>query len=51
MDTIGLPELVVILAIAVLLFGGKKVPELAKGMGEGIRNFKKALKGDDQPSV
>ena len=51
MDTIGLPELVVILAIAVLLFGGKKVPELAKGMGEGIRNFKKALKGDDQPTA
>ena len=51
MDTIGLPELVVILCIAVLRFGGKKVPELAKGMGEGIRNFKKALKGDDQPAA
>jgi len=40
-------ELVVILAIAVLLFGGKKIPELAKGLGEGIRNFKTSLKGDD----
>jgi sec-independent protein translocase protein TatA len=40
-------ELVVILAIAVLLFGGKKIPELAKGLGEGIRNFKTSLKGDE----
>jgi sec-independent protein translocase protein TatA len=37
----------VILGVAVLLFGGKKIPEVAKGLGEGIRNFKAALKGDD----
>lgn len=46
----GLPggwELVAILAIVVLLFGGKKIPELAKGIGSGIRNFKKAVKEDD----
>jgi sec-independent protein translocase protein TatA len=43
--SIGLPELVVILVVAVLLFGGKKIPELAKGLGEGIRNFKDSLKG------
>ena len=42
--SIGLPELVVILVVAVLLFGGKKIPELAKGLGEGIKNFKGALK-------
>jgi sec-independent protein translocase protein TatA len=48
MRSIGLPELAVILAVAVLLFGGKKIPEVAKGMGEGIRNFKSALKGDDE---
>jgi len=47
MRSIGPMELVVILAIAVLLFGGKKIPELAKGLGEGIRNFKTSLKGDD----
>jgi sec-independent protein translocase protein TatA len=41
-------ELVVILGIAMLLFGGKKIPELAKGLGEGIRNFKTALKEDDK---
>jgi sec-independent protein translocase protein TatA len=41
-------ELVVILALAALMFGGKKIPELAKGLGEGIRNFKTALKGDEE---
>jgi len=46
--SIGLQELLIILFIAVLIFGGKKIPELAKGMGEGIRNFKHALKGDEQ---
>jgi sec-independent protein translocase protein TatA len=38
----------VILAVATLLFGGKKIPEVAKGLGEGIRNFKTALKGDTE---
>lgn len=47
MRSIGFPELLVILGVAVLLFGGKKIPEVAKGLGEGIRNFKNALKGDD----
>jgi sec-independent protein translocase protein TatA len=41
-------ELVIILAIAVLLFGGRKIPEVAKGLGEGIRNFKSALKSEDK---
>jgi sec-independent protein translocase protein TatA len=45
--SIGFPELMVILVVAVLLFGGKKIPEVAKGLGEGIRNFKSSLKGDD----
>ena len=48
METIGMPELLVILAVAVLLFGGKKIPEFAKGLGEGIRNFKNALKGEPE---
>ena len=46
--SIGLPELLVILVVAVLLFGGKKIPELAKGLGEGIKNFKGALKTEEQ---
>ena len=46
MRTLGMPELLVILGVAVLLFGGKKIPEVAKGLGQGIRNFKTALKDD-----
>jgi len=45
---LGFPEVLVICAVAVLLFGGKKVGELGKGLGEGIRNFKTALKGDEE---
>lgn len=41
-------ELVVIIALVVLLFGAKKIPELAKGIGSGIKNFKKAIKEDDE---
>lgn len=41
-------ELVVIIALVVLLFGGKKIPELAKGIGSGIKNFKNALKEEDE---
>ena len=48
METLGMPELLVILGVAVLLFGGKKIPEVAKGLGEGIRNFKTALKGEPE---
>ncbi|MBZ2177213.1 MAG: twin-arginine translocase TatA/TatE family subunit [Acidobacteriota bacterium] len=44
----GWQELLVILAIAALLFGGKKIPEVAKGLGEGIKNFKNALKGEEK---
>jgi sec-independent protein translocase protein TatA len=40
-------ELFIIVAVLVLLFGGKKIPELAKGLGQGIKNFKSAVKEDD----
>jgi len=43
-------ELVLILAVVLLLFGGKKIPELAKGLGQGIKNFKKSVKDDDAPA-
>ncbi len=41
---IGLPELLVILVIALIIFGPSKISELGKGLGEGIRNFKSAVK-------
>lgn len=41
-------QLVVIMVVILLLFGGKKIPELAKGLGSGIKNFKKAVKEDDE---
>jgi sec-independent protein translocase protein TatA len=44
-------ETLIILGVAVLLFGGKKIPELAKGMGEGIKNFKAAMKEEDTPAA
>jgi sec-independent protein translocase protein TatA len=51
---LGLPELLLILAIVVVLFGVNKLPRLGKGLGEGIRNFKDAIRsagkddGNDQ---
>jgi len=42
-------ELMVVLGVAVLLFGGKKIPEVAKGLGEGIKNFKNAMKEESAP--
>lgn len=47
----GMPsgfELFIIIAAIVLLFGGKKIPELAKGLGQGIKNFKSAVKEDEK---
>lgn len=47
----GMPggmEWVLIALVVLLLFGGKKIPELAKGLGSGIKNFKKAVKDDEQ---
>jgi len=42
---IGTPELILILFVALLLFGGNKLPELARGLGKGIRDFKDASEG------
>jgi sec-independent protein translocase protein TatA len=49
MRSIGLPELIVILLVALVLFGGKKIGDIGKGLGDGIRNFKDAMKGDEKP--
>ncbi|HUN87318.1 MAG TPA: twin-arginine translocase TatA/TatE family subunit [Terriglobales bacterium] len=43
---LGVPELLVIFAIALLIFGPGKLADLGKGLGDGIRNFKSGLSGD-----
>ena len=45
--TLGLPELLILLAIVVLIFGVNKLPRLGKGLGEGIRNFKDSVKNSE----
>lgn len=47
MPTLGFQELVVILLIVVVIFGASRLPLLGKGLGEGISNFKRGLKGKD----
>jgi len=42
----GAPELIIILAIVLLLFGGKKLPELSKSLGESMRELRKGISGD-----
>ena len=47
---LGVQELLLILVILVFIFGTSRIADLGKGMGEGIRNFKKAMKDDSTPS-
>ena len=49
MDFTSPMHLILIIAIIALLFGGKKIPELMKGIGQGMREFKKASQMDDEP--
>lgn len=49
---LGIPgglQVVLIIVIVLLLFGGRKIPELMKGLGKGMKEFKDATKGDDEP--
>jgi sec-independent protein translocase protein TatA len=48
LGTIGGTEWIIIIAVVLLLFGGKKIPELMKGLGSGINEFKKASKGEEE---
>lgn len=48
---LGLPELMVVLLIVLVMFGGKRLPEIASGMGKAIKNFKKASTEPDEINV
>ena len=48
---IGMPELLVVLVIVLVIFGAGKLPEIGKGLGKGIRNFRKATSGTDEIDV
>ncbi|MFN8135319.1 MAG: twin-arginine translocase TatA/TatE family subunit [Bacteroidales bacterium] len=47
MSKIGPTEIILILAIVLLLFGGKKIPELMRGIGKGVKSFKDGMKEED----
>jgi sec-independent protein translocase protein TatA len=49
MPSLGVPELMIVFLIIIVLFGASRLPQIGKGLGEGIRNFKKGVKaaGDD----
>ena len=49
MMNLGMPELILIFLVVLLLFGGNRIVEIAKGLGNGIKEFKKSLK-DSEPS-
>ena len=49
LGVVGVPQVILIVVALLLLFGGKKIPELMKGIGSGIKEFKNAAK-DDQPA-
>jgi sec-independent protein translocase protein TatA len=48
---IGMQEIIVITLIVLLLFGGKKIPELMSGLGKGVKSFKDGMKGTDDDNT
>lgn len=48
---LGPQEIIIVLVIVLLLFGGRKIPELMRGLGKGIKEFKDASKGDDAEKI
>jgi sec-independent protein translocase protein TatA len=48
---LGAMEIILILAVVLLLFGGKKIPELMKGLGKGMKEFKDASRGEDSTAT
>ncbi len=50
MGKLGPTELLLILAIVLIFFGGRRIPEIARGLGEGIRSFKDGMHGPEKPA-
>jgi sec-independent protein translocase protein TatA len=48
-ETIGAPELLIILAVVLLVFGSKKLPELARSLGQSVKEFRKGTRDDPDP--
>ena len=51
MPNIGLPELVIIVLVALLVFGGRRLGDIGRGLGEGIRNFRSAVGGKEEKAA
>ena len=49
--TIGTTEIILIVVLVLLLFGGRKIPELMKGLGKGVKNFKDGMNGVEEPEI
>jgi sec-independent protein translocase protein TatA len=49
--SLGLPELLVILVIVIIIFGAGRLPQLGRGLGEGIQNFRNGLRGEDKKAA
>lgn len=48
-NMIGTPEVILIVLVVILLFGGKKIPEMMHGMGKGVKSFRDGMKGVESP--
>ena len=51
MGPLGMPELLIIALIIIILFGARRIPEVAKGLGEGIRHFKNGMRADENREI
>ncbi|REJ83929.1 MAG: twin-arginine translocase TatA/TatE family subunit [Acidobacteria bacterium] len=51
MGSLGFNELLIVFLIILVIFGSSKIPQLGRGLGEGIRNFKRGLKSDDPKEI
>jgi sec-independent protein translocase protein TatA len=49
--SLGAPEIILIILVVLLLFGGRKIPELMRGLGQGMKEFKKAARDEDKSTV